>query len=60
MVYFRNMKGEILSIETAKKLAKYEKIQQFINSILKQAYSKYSLSGESVSLLLDIEKIING
>ena len=54
------MKGEILSIETAKKLAKYEKIQQFINSILKQAYSKYSLSGESVSLLLDIEKIING
>jgi hypothetical protein len=53
------MKGEILTLETAKKLANYEKIHQFINSILKQAYTKYSLSSESVSLLLDIEKIIN-
>ena len=54
------MRGEILSIETAEKLAKIEKVLKYINDTLKQAYTTYNLSIEEVMILQEIERILGG
>lgn len=54
------MRYEIINIETASKLARIDKTLEYINNLLKQAYTKYRLSPELVEELLTIEKILMG
>ena len=54
------MKGELLSIETANKLAKLDQVTKYINDTLKQAYTTYGLSSDAVVQLLTIQNIIIG
>lgn len=50
--------GQIMNIETASKLAYREQALAYINETLKEAYTTYNLTEESVAILLDIEEIL--
>jgi len=60
MVYFRNMRGEILSIETAAKLNRIDVVLKYIDDNLRKAYTTYNLSGETVVILQNIEALLKG
>lgn len=54
------MKGEILTIETAEKLARLEKTTKYLNDVLKNAYNKYNLNSIVFMELLKIECMLTG
>lgn len=54
------MKGEILSIETAEKLARLDKTLKYIDELLRKAYTTYNLTTETLMYLQEIETILKG
>jgi len=56
----RNMKGEILSLETAEKLARIDTTLKYIDEKLRKAYTTYDLSGDVVIHLMCIEALLKG
>ena len=54
------MNGEILTMETAQKLARIDIAIKYIDDRLRQAYTKYDLSGDAVLTLMCIEALLKG
>ena len=56
----RNINGEILTLETAEKLARVDQAIEYIQETLKQAFTTYKLSSDAVVQLEIIQNIILG
>ena len=54
------MNGEILSLETAEKLARIDIVLDYIDDRLRKAYKTYNLSGDAVAILQGIEALLKG
>jgi len=56
----RNMNGEILTLETAQKLARIDITLKYIDDRLRKAYTTYNLTGDAVVMLQCVEALLKG
>ena len=54
------MKGEILTLEKKKKLARVDITLKYIDDRLRKAYTTYNLTGETVVMLQCVEALLKG